>query len=263
MERGWALEPGPESAAMLELARRVAPVEAEDTSWLGHWVPVRAYTAARHCGMPATLVVELRQSREKTPPSSTTSPPYAKRTPSAEQRVAVDARARLVHGVIAASVAARGEGRANLPAFLVLADHLTGNEDATGVAGVAFERTWRAATVDGQEVGRVLPTRATEARLRPDPIVRLVASERLTRERGHAAVEIRHIYERISGGLLARATDLNRAGGMGIGGISGHIATLPGRAPHTATRQQVKAKSDFAVIDALPPPHGRAVQGAR
>jgi hypothetical protein len=128
---------------MLELARQVAPAEAEDTSWLGQWVPVRVYTAARHHGMPATLVVELRQGREKTPPSSSTSPPYAKRTPSAEQRVAVDAIARLVHGVVAASVAARGEGRANLPAFRVLADHLTGSEDATGVARVAAAEGFR------------------------------------------------------------------------------------------------------------------------
>jgi hypothetical protein len=127
---------------MLEHARQIAHVEAEDTSWLGQWVPVRVYTAARHHGMPPTLVVELRQGREKTRPTPS-SLPSAKRTPSGEQRVAVDAIARLVHGVVAASVAARGEGRANLPAFRVLADHLTGNEDATGVARVAAAEGFR------------------------------------------------------------------------------------------------------------------------
>jgi hypothetical protein len=71
-----------------------------------------------------------------------------------------------------------------------------------------LERTRHSVVVHGHELGFVRPTAQTEARLRPDPIVRLVANETLTREQGRAAVEIREIYERVAAGLLARAGDL-------------------------------------------------------
>jgi hypothetical protein len=76
------------------------------------------------------------------------------------------------------------------------------------------ERTRRSLLIAGHEVGTIKPTAETEAKLRPDPIVRLVANETLTREQGRAAVEIRLIYERVAGGLLARTGDpANRSPG--------------------------------------------------
>jgi histone H3/H4 len=71
-----------------------------------------------------------------------------------------------------------------------------------------YERTRQSCVWHGMELGRVRATAETEAKLRPDPIVRLVANETLTREQGHAAVEIREIYERIGGALFGRASDL-------------------------------------------------------
>lgn len=77
-----------------------------------------------------------------------------------------------------------------------------------------WERTRRSLVLAGQELGQIEPTAETEAKLRPDPIVRLVANETLTREQGRAAVEIRTIYERVAAGLLARTSDpANRSPG--------------------------------------------------
>ncbi|HZB90760.1 MAG TPA: hypothetical protein VE397_04910 [Stellaceae bacterium] len=77
-----------------------------------------------------------------------------------------------------------------------------------------FDRTRHSLVLGGVEIGYVKPTAETEAKLRPDPIVRLVANETLTREQGRAAVEIRTIYERLSAGLLARTSDpANRSPG--------------------------------------------------
>lgn len=70
-----------------------------------------------------------------------------------------------------------------------------------------FERTRHSLILEGHQLGRVKPTAETEAKLRADPIVRLVANETLTREQGRAAVEIRGIYERVAAGLLARTSD--------------------------------------------------------
>jgi hypothetical protein len=70
-----------------------------------------------------------------------------------------------------------------------------------------FERTRHSLVFDGYELGHVKPTAETQAKLRADPIVRLVANETLTREQGRAAVEIRSIYERVAAGLLARTSD--------------------------------------------------------
>lgn len=76
------------------------------------------------------------------------------------------------------------------------------------------ERTRHSLVLGGVEIGYVKPTAETEAKLRRDPIVRLVANETLTREQGRAAVEIRTIYERLSAGLLARTSDpANRSPG--------------------------------------------------
>src|SRR5262249_7702837 len=81
-------------------------------------------------------------------------------------------------------------------------------ERRTAAEADHLERTRHSVVVHGHELGFVRPTAETEARLRPDPIVRLVANETLTREQGRAAVEIREIYERVAAGLLARAGDL-------------------------------------------------------
>jgi hypothetical protein len=70
-----------------------------------------------------------------------------------------------------------------------------------------FERTRHSLIVEGHQLGHVKPTAETEAKLRADPIVRLIANETLTREQGRAAVEIRGIYERVAAGLLARTSD--------------------------------------------------------
>lgn len=70
-----------------------------------------------------------------------------------------------------------------------------------------FERTRHSLIFDGHQLGHVKPTAETQAKLRADPIVRLVANETLTREQGRAAVEIRGIYERVAAGLLARTSD--------------------------------------------------------
>lgn len=70
-----------------------------------------------------------------------------------------------------------------------------------------FERTRHSLVFDGRELGHVKPTAQTQAKLRADPIVRLVANETLSREQGRAAVEIRQVYERVAAGLLARTSD--------------------------------------------------------
>jgi hypothetical protein len=70
-----------------------------------------------------------------------------------------------------------------------------------------YERTRGSLSLAGHELGHVKPTAETQAKLRADPIVRLVTNETLTREQGRAAVEIRSIYERVAAGLLARTSD--------------------------------------------------------
>jgi hypothetical protein len=76
-----------------------------------------------------------------------------------------------------------------------------------------FERTRHSFVLDGRELGYVKPTRETEAKLRPDPIAKMVANESLTRERGRAAVEIREVIEALMAGMLARAADFRTSGG--------------------------------------------------
>jgi hypothetical protein len=78
-----------------------------------------------------------------------------------------------------------------------------------------FERTRHSVVLGGYELGHVKPTAETEARLRPDPIARMVANETLTREQGRAAVEIRDIFERLAAGLLAHTGDLAARTGRG------------------------------------------------
>jgi len=92
-----------------------------------------------------------------------------------------------------------------------------------------FERTRHSVVYDGRELGLVRPTAETEARLRPDPIVRLVANETLSREQGRAAVEIREIYERVAAGLLARAGDLGAPTSGGRPEMPERIALLHAR----------------------------------
>ncbi len=89
-----------------------------------------------------------------------------------------------------------------------------------------FERTRHSFVLDGVEHGYVKPTAATEARLRPDPIERMVANETLSRARGDAAAEIREIFERLVAGLWSRALDLSSSRGGGGLGPSDRIATL-------------------------------------
>jgi hypothetical protein len=76
-----------------------------------------------------------------------------------------------------------------------------------------FERTRHSFILDGRELGYVKPTRETEAKLRPDPIAKMVANESLTRERGRAAIEIREVIEALMAGMLARAGDFRTSGG--------------------------------------------------
>jgi hypothetical protein len=76
-----------------------------------------------------------------------------------------------------------------------------------------FERTRHSFILDGRELGYVKPTRETEAKLRPDPIAKMVANESLTRERGRAAIEIREVIEALMAGMLARAADFRTSGG--------------------------------------------------
>jgi histone H3/H4 len=76
-----------------------------------------------------------------------------------------------------------------------------------------FERTRHSFMLEGRELGYVKPTRETEAKLKADPIARLVQNETLTRERGRAAIEIREIIEATMAGMLARAADFRTSGG--------------------------------------------------
>jgi histone H3/H4 len=76
-----------------------------------------------------------------------------------------------------------------------------------------FERTRHSFMLEGRELGYVKPTRETEAKLRADPIAKMVANESLTRERGRAAIEIREVIEALMAGMLARASHLRTSGG--------------------------------------------------
>jgi hypothetical protein len=76
-----------------------------------------------------------------------------------------------------------------------------------------FERTRHSLVVGGHEIGHVKPTRETEAKLRQDPLVRLIANETLSREQGRAAVEIREVYYAVVAGSLVRAHSLDRVQG--------------------------------------------------
>ena len=89
-----------------------------------------------------------------------------------------------------------------------------------------YDRTRHSFIYEGQELGYVKPTAETQARLRPDPIARLVANETLTREQGRAALEIRIVYERIAAGLLSRSRDLAGASSGHRTEVSDHIAVL-------------------------------------
>ena len=112
-----------------------APHSADDTSWLGQWLPVRAYRAAPHRAMPATLVVE-RRGGPGSPPLAERSgrPTWLKPPASRLDPERVDRIARLVHQIAAAAVETGAEGRAALPAFLQLAELVTGDETALAVA---------------------------------------------------------------------------------------------------------------------------------
>ncbi|HWI27847.1 MAG TPA: hypothetical protein VN668_12820 [Stellaceae bacterium] len=92
-----------------------------------------------------------------------------------------------------------------------------------------FERTRHSLLLGGHELGHVKATAETEARLRPDPIARLVANETLTAEQGRAAVEIRMIFERISAALLARAGNLELRGPRGSSSVAERVALLHAR----------------------------------
>lgn len=89
-----------------------------------------------------------------------------------------------------------------------------------------FERTRHSFILQGHELGHVKPTAETEARLRPDPLVRLIANQTLTREQGRAAVEIREIYERVAAGLLAHTSDPARRSSRGRAEMPERIALL-------------------------------------
>lgn len=89
-----------------------------------------------------------------------------------------------------------------------------------------YERTRHSLVLGGHELGYLKPTAETEARLRPDPIARLVASETLSREQGRAAVEIREIFERIGGALFGRASDLAERSRGARREISDRVTTL-------------------------------------
>lgn len=92
-----------------------------------------------------------------------------------------------------------------------------------------FERTRHSLLLGGHELGHVKATAETEARLRPDPIARLVANETLTAAQGRAAVEIRMIFERISAALLARAGNLELRGPRGSSNLAERVALLHAR----------------------------------
>jgi hypothetical protein len=113
-----------------------APHSADDTSWLGQWLPVRAYRAAPHRAMPATLVVERRHGPGSPPLAERSGRPtwLAKPAASRLDPERVDRIARLVHQIAAAAVETGAEGRAALPAFLQLAELVTGDETALAVA---------------------------------------------------------------------------------------------------------------------------------
>jgi hypothetical protein len=88
------------------------------------------------------------------------------------------------------------------------------------------ERLRRSLLIAGHELGHVKPTAETEAKLRPDPIVRLVANETLTREQGRAALEIRMIHERLAAELRARVSNPELRGPRGFFGVNEFIALL-------------------------------------
>jgi hypothetical protein len=75
------------------------------------------------------------------------------------------------------------------------------------------------------EKGHLRPTPETEAKLRADPITRMIANETLSQARGQAASEIEEVWSRLVAGLWARASDLSATKGGG-GGPSDRIARL-------------------------------------
>jgi hypothetical protein len=88
-----------------------------------------------------------------------------------------------------------------------------------------YERTRHSFIYEGVELGFVRATRATEQRLRPDPISRLLANETITKDQARAGVEIRTIYESIVSSMLARSGNAERVA-RGAGGMPEYIATI-------------------------------------
>ena len=73
-----------------------------------------------------------------------------------------------------------------------------------------YERTRHSLIYEGHELWYVKPTAQTQAKLRQDPLVRLVAHETLTKEQGRAGLEIRHVYFAVVSALLPRAAPMER-----------------------------------------------------
>jgi hypothetical protein len=124
-----------------------------------------------------------------------------------------------------------------------------------------FERTRHSFMLDGRELGYVKPTRETEAKLRPDPVARLIQNETLTRERGRAALEIREVIEALMAGMLARAADFRTSGGKPK--IPERIALMHARhyrpwAEYVAGRPGEPALQEASrPVAAIPPRYGR------
>jgi len=121
------------------IALHGAPQAADDTSWLGRWIPVRAYRAAPHRAMPATLVVERRSGFGLLPLDERPARPtfFSRPSTSRLEPDQVDRIARLVHQITATAAETGAEGRAALPAFLQLIELVARDDAALAVARAA------------------------------------------------------------------------------------------------------------------------------
>lgn len=89
-------------------------------------------------------------------------------------------------------------------------------------AGIRFTRTeadrrrvWEDKPEPHSVRGEVAPTEQTKARLRPDPLRRLMLNGFLDQWHVQAADEIREVYEALVSSMWARAAGMDRSGGGG------------------------------------------------
>lgn len=88
-----------------------------------------------------------------------------------------------------------------------------------------YERTRLSYIYNGVELGTIRPTAATEGRLKPDPLTRLLNNDTITKDQHRSALEIAEIYGCLTSSMLARAGNAERVA-RGVGGVSERLASL-------------------------------------